>query len=242
MGANAVTTVPVYTAGEVLTAADMNITNSGIPVFATTVTRDAAFGGAGEKTLAEGQFAYIEATNTTQYYDGAAWQSVGVAPGLVLVKSQVIGSAVASVTVTDAFSSAYDNYKITVSGGVGSTNQNLGIQLGATTTGYYYSYIRTASYASAAYDGQVASNTTSFVELGYGTTDTLYMSAEIINPNLAKPTFANGAYVRGNTTGIGAGTFTGFLSGSTQYTAFSLLANTGTMTGGTIRVYGYSTV
>jgi hypothetical protein len=76
MGANAVTTVPVYTAGEVLTAADMNITNSGIPVFATTVTRDAAFGGAGEKTLAEGQFAYIEATNTTQYYDGAAWTAL----------------------------------------------------------------------------------------------------------------------------------------------------------------------
>jgi hypothetical protein len=34
MGANAVTTVPVYVAGEVLTAADLNITNSGIPVFA----------------------------------------------------------------------------------------------------------------------------------------------------------------------------------------------------------------
>jgi hypothetical protein len=79
MGANATTTVPVYVAAEVLTAADLNITNSGIPVFATTVTRDAAFGGAGEKTLAEGQFAYIEATDTTQYYDGAAWQSVGAA-------------------------------------------------------------------------------------------------------------------------------------------------------------------
>jgi hypothetical protein len=36
MGANAVTTVPVYVAGEVLTAADLNITNSGIPVFAGT--------------------------------------------------------------------------------------------------------------------------------------------------------------------------------------------------------------
>ena len=84
MGANAVTTVPVYTAGEVLTAADMNITNSGIPVFATTTTRDAAFGGTGEKTLAEGQFAYIEATNTTQYYDGAAWQSVSATPQIAI--------------------------------------------------------------------------------------------------------------------------------------------------------------
>jgi hypothetical protein len=85
MGANAVTTVPVYVAGEVLTAADLNITNSGIPVFAGTVERDAAFGGTGEKTLAEGQFAYIEASNATQYYDGAAW--VALAGGVAQVKS-----------------------------------------------------------------------------------------------------------------------------------------------------------
>jgi hypothetical protein len=77
MGANATTFVPSYTSGEVLTAANLSVTNSGIPVFATTVTRDAAFGGTGEKTLAEGQFAYIEATNTTQYYDGAAWLALG---------------------------------------------------------------------------------------------------------------------------------------------------------------------
>jgi hypothetical protein len=77
MGANAVTTVPVYTAGEVLTAANMNITNSGIPVFATTVTRDAAFGGSGEKTLAQGQFCYLESTGKLQVYTGSAWSNVG---------------------------------------------------------------------------------------------------------------------------------------------------------------------
>lgn len=77
MGANAVTTVYDFTAGQVLTAAQMDNVNCGIPVFATTTTRDAAFGSTGEKTLAEGQFAYIEATNTTQYYDGAAWQELG---------------------------------------------------------------------------------------------------------------------------------------------------------------------
>ena len=76
MGANAQTAVPVFTAGQVLTAQQQTEINTGVPVFATTVTRDAAFGGAGEKTLAEGQFAYIEATNTTQYYDGAAWLAV----------------------------------------------------------------------------------------------------------------------------------------------------------------------
>jgi hypothetical protein len=99
MGANAVTTVPVYVAAEVLTAADLNITNSGIPVFATTVTRDAAFGGAGEKTLAEGQFAFIEATDTTQYYDGAAWQSVAAAQTIAIF-NETQASATAGGTST----------------------------------------------------------------------------------------------------------------------------------------------
>jgi hypothetical protein len=99
MGANATTSVPVYASGEVLTAANLNITNSGIPVFATTVTRDAAFGGTGEKTLAEGQFAYIEATKTTQYYDGAAW----VASGGAVVQLK-------SVIKTDTFTAATSTF------------------------------------------------------------------------------------------------------------------------------------
>ena len=99
MGANATTFVPAYVAGEVLTAADLSVTNSGIPVFATTTTRDAAFGGTGEKVLAEGQFAYIEATNTTQYYDGAAWLGLGGKLGQVV-----------STTKTDTFTMASQTY------------------------------------------------------------------------------------------------------------------------------------
>jgi hypothetical protein len=77
MGANAVTTVYDFTAGQVLTAAQMDNVNCGIPVFATTVTRDAAFGGTGEKTLAEGQMAYIETGDLMQYYNGSAWIPIG---------------------------------------------------------------------------------------------------------------------------------------------------------------------
>lgn len=76
MGVNATTFVPTYVAGEILTAADLSVTNSGIPVFATTVTRDAAFGGTGEKVLAEGQFAYTEDTNTTWFYTGSVWSPI----------------------------------------------------------------------------------------------------------------------------------------------------------------------
>ena len=49
MGANATTFVPAYVSGEVLTAADLTVTNSGIPVFADSTARDNSFGGTGEK-------------------------------------------------------------------------------------------------------------------------------------------------------------------------------------------------
>ena len=78
MGANAQTTVPTFTTGQVLTAAQMNQSaRTGVPVFANTTDRDAAFGGAGEKTLAEGQLCYLEDTNATQFYDGSTWSTIG---------------------------------------------------------------------------------------------------------------------------------------------------------------------
>ena len=103
MGANAVTTVPVYVAAEVLTAADLNITNSGIPVFATTVTRDAAFGGAGEKVLAEGQFAYIEASNATQYYDGSAWQNVATSETIAIFNETQASATAGGTSVATTY-------------------------------------------------------------------------------------------------------------------------------------------
>jgi hypothetical protein len=101
MGANAQIAVPAFTAGQILTAAQQTQINTGIPVFATTTTRDAAFGGAGEKTLAEGQFAYLEDTNTTQYYDGAAWVAVGGKVGQVLSATKTDTFTMASTTYAD---------------------------------------------------------------------------------------------------------------------------------------------
>lgn len=97
MGVNAQTSVPTFTAGEVLTAANMNISaRTGVPVFANTTTRDAAFGGTGEKTLAEGQLAYLEDSNIVQYYDGAAWATLGPSTSAVV--------QVKSTAKTDTFS------------------------------------------------------------------------------------------------------------------------------------------
>ena len=119
MGANAQIAVPAFVAGEVLTAAEMTQINTGIPVFATTTTRDAAFSGTGEKVLAEGQYAYIEATNTTQYYDGAAWQAVG-ASGLTFI-SRTSFSNVASQIFDGVFTSTYASYLVVIENLYGAT-------------------------------------------------------------------------------------------------------------------------
>ena len=65
----------LFTSGSVLTAAQVNtyLMDQTIMRFATTAARDAAFGGAGEATLAEGMFAYIDADNKLYFYDGSAW-------------------------------------------------------------------------------------------------------------------------------------------------------------------------
>jgi hypothetical protein len=123
MGANAQTKVPTFAAAEVLTAANQNLLSNGIPVFSGTATRNDAFGGSGEKVLAEGQFAYLEDSNTTQYYDGAAWQSVGVTPGLVYITGASFTSATTISMAAGVFTSTYKTYQVIFQVTSGSDSQ-----------------------------------------------------------------------------------------------------------------------
>lgn len=237
MGANAVTTVYDFTAGQVLTAAQMDNVNCGVPVFATTTTRDAAFGGTGEKTLAEGQMAYIEniaGSSAVQYYDGAAWQTL-VISGLNLVKTQTIGSSVSSVTVTGAFNSTYDNYKIIIQGGAGSTDLFLNMTLGASTTQYYYGAFYVGWAAGATSVANVDNG--SSMRAGSARTTGIFMNMDILGPNLAVNTWANSslAYASGS-----LGQIVMQHNVATAYTDFTLTCSTGNITGGTIYVYGYA--
>lgn len=102
MGANAQTTVPTFTAGQTLTAAQVNQINTGVPVASGTATRDALFGGSGEKTLAEGQLVYVEGLGLQSYNSAGAWVTWGTAPSLIL---QVVSTA-----KTDTFSTTSMTY------------------------------------------------------------------------------------------------------------------------------------
>lgn len=121
MGANAQTSVPAFTAGQVLTAAQVTQINTGIPVFASSTERDAAFGGAGEKTLAEGQFAYLEDTDTVQVYDGSAWQTVGASSVKKVDRFTASGSWTVPTGVTYAIAHIRGG-----GGGIGANTANAG--------------------------------------------------------------------------------------------------------------------
>ena len=106
MGANAQTTVQNFVDGAVLTAAQQNTSAAtGVPVFATTVTRDAAFGGA-NKVLAEGQLCYLESTDETQYYSGSAWLSVGPAAVTQYVKAFCYWNGTGTISIRNSFNVA----------------------------------------------------------------------------------------------------------------------------------------
>jgi len=236
MGANAVTTVYDFTAGQVLTAAQMDNVNCGIPVFATTTTRDAAFGGTGEKTLAEGQMAYIEniaGSSAVQYYDGAAWQTL-VQGGLVLISSTTIGSAVSTVTVSNCFSTTYNNYLIIASAITFSINAD---EIRATingTTGNTYQNWGVFTTGGLAVTGNGGSNQASAV-VGISSTGLTSLVIEMQNPFATAATQYQSRY--------GGQFYGGFQNGAdtnaASSTNFTLKGATSTMTGGTIRVYGY---
>ena len=155
------------------------------------------------------------------------------AVGLWLVKSQAVGSGVTSVTVTGAFSADYDNYLVTYTGGTGGGSV-LQLKIGAAATGYYYQLIF-AQYATTTVFANVADNNAAqFSFVGTANTST-YLDAKISGPYLSSPTRVSSVYVDATVSGHGAGV----LNNSNSYTAFTITPSTGTLTGGTIRVYGY---
>lgn len=149
-----------------------------------------------------------------------------------LVKTQTIGTAVSSVVVSDAFSSDYEDYQITVSGGAGSTTGVLTLQLGSTTTGYAYSLTYTI-YGGATLAVSSA-NTTSIPYVGISLTGGISGCFDVLSPQLAKNTYVRSPW----SSAVEAGVMGGTIQNTTQYTGFTLAVSAGTMTGGTIRVYG----
>ena len=157
--------------------------------------------------------------------------------GLTLVKKQTIGSGVSTVAVTDAFSATYENYKIIISGGTASANGYLKLNLTGSTASYSMFMIY-GSFASNTVEGAGLSNTASWDYAGgMQSGQYLYMNAELMTPFLSKYTRLSSLATA--QTHVNTGTATGVHAVATSYTGFTVTPSTGTITGGTIYVYGY---
>jgi hypothetical protein len=190
----------------------------------------------------DGQVIYETDTDRAMVYNGTGWVvlSTGRAnsTGLDLVKTQTIGTAVSSVVVSDAFSSTYDNYRIVVSGGAASATPNIDMILGSTTTGYYYGSVY-STFTSSTQNGEAGSNQAVWLRVATGSSNGLNGMIDVFSPFASSRTTAHWVQTHQHTTGF-VSRGSGFLDNATSYTAFTLTPNSGTLTGGTISVYGYA--
>jgi len=160
----------------------------------------------------------------------------GAYPGLRLVKKQTIGSAVASVAVTGAFSATYENYLVIVSGGTMSATNSINVILGATTSNYSNVLVY-GSYTSTTVTAANNNAGSSWTFMGYGNTNTAFCQFELYQPFLSKNTLMASNHMQ--FAGLVAGRNGGVLNDSSSYTGFTITPASGTLTGGTIYVYGY---
>jgi hypothetical protein len=158
--------------------------------------------------------------------------------GLWLVKTQTVGTAVSTVTVTDAFSADYDNYKVTYFNGSASANVDLKVTLGGIVAGYYGGLFG-VTFAANTPIGVGVNNQAAFLYCGTGTASYTAMDADIYSPFVSgKNTLISSSWVY-NFGGFGYSTFRGELANSASVTSITIATSAGTLTGGTIRVYGY---
>jgi hypothetical protein len=157
--------------------------------------------------------------------------------GLVYVTSATIGTAVSSVTVSNCFTSTYNGYFVAVHGGTSSVaDENVSLQLTvggtASTTGYYGTTLYTVF--GSVLSTQSVSNGTTMTYAG-GLDSRVIMQLQIFNPAVATSTTLTGPFIRQ----ILSGTTSYIHRVNTAYDGFKISPTSGTLTGGTITVYGY---
>ena len=154
--------------------------------------------------------------------------------GLVLVKSQAIGSGAASVTVTDAFSSTFLDYMIV--GQIGCTINNTTVNF--TLTGV----------TGTPYDGVTYYNT-----FGAGTAESVFAYNNATAADIGHWRYGGSMIIsQPNTTGYKGFSVSmnqdvtymrrggGRIESTTASTGFTITPGTGTFSFGSIRIYGFN--
>ncbi len=162
------------------------------------------------------------------------------AVGLWLVKSQAVGTGVSSVSITSCFSSDYDNYVISYSNitasAAGVLYGSLLVGTTAQTNGWYGNTFYIITGAAGALSNATVTNSAN-VDMGSISSSAGYKNSgvfELQAPNLACDTRAQFSNADNNYWRFGAF----IVTNATQYDGIKIAPSSGTLTGGTISIYG----
>ena len=156
--------------------------------------------------------------------------------GMVLLNTTSF-SGVSSQSVSDVFSTTYDNYFLLIRTTASSDNINIRLRVGGSddsTSNYHNLGLRITTTVD-----RIASYGQTSYRLGEASTGKGAIQAVIYGPFLAALTQFNGLITNGFNNPMENGFQMGAHNVATSYTGFTLIPASGTMTGN-VSVYGYS--
>ena len=184
-------------------------------------------------------------TFTTEVLTSADTNTYLANSGLVYVKSQVIGTTVATQAITSCFNGTFDAYRVVISGvtmssSVYTVNVFAKMHDGTNPASTNYNYgIPRVDMAVGTVSAYNAALGTAGVQIGVGSGDKFGTTFDVVNPFIASHTIFNNLNVSSPSTGY-SGAGSGMHQVSTAYSSLQISqSGAGTFTGGTIIVYGY---
>jgi hypothetical protein len=237
----------VFTADEVLTAADVNsfLMDQTVMSFAGTAARGSAI-----PVPVEGMYTHLEDTDRLQFWNGSAWTNAAVATGAGLVHLRTTTfTGVTSVSLGSnadpVFSSLYDHYRIIVSSEASSgTDRSWSLRMRVNTTdatGSIYNVMNQGINRVGNLITTTASGTTlvNIMPNSFYAGERSTVSFDLLNPFIGCTVTGHG-----NLHGIDANhffhqSFSFSATGTTVYNGFSIINSVGNFVNGTVSVYGY---
>ena len=236
-----------FTAGSILTASDVQnyLQDQSVMVFGGTAARSSAIGTA---NFEEGMLTYLTDVDKLQVYTGASFVDVYPAAatnqGLTLINTTSF-SGVASQSINDVFSATYDTYRIIFyrdSVVTSSSGSSLRLRVSSTDLASGYNYAKQLVRSNNSFQTFYIAGGT---ELGLA--DGADSAGKAVIIDIANPfRSTSGTDKTFNYMAMGissgynyVGLNYGWVDSATSYTGFSLINDTGNMTG-SVSVYGFN--
>jgi hypothetical protein len=219
-----------FTAGEVLTASDVNtyLMEQSVMYFAGTAARSSAI-----PTPSTGMTTYIGATGTAsipqlEVYTGSAFQT----PYGSTLLANVSFTATSGINIENVFSSRYDNYAIEYELTAVSGTPTVTFQLRTGSTTVSTNYAGTLQWTNGSTANVLSRATNAFYSFGQSAGDT--SSIMLCSPFKARSTVYRCLSAQGSATGYE----TGVNSNATSYESLTVGNTAGGLNTGIIRIYG----